>query len=202
MAIKKLNLAVLISGSGSNLQALIDACAKPDFPAQINVVVSNRPDAFGLQRAEKAGIPTEIVDHKKYKERGDFEKVLQNVLGKYSVDLLCLAGFMRILTPPFVAKWNNKIINTHPALLPKHGGEGMYGEHVHKSVLAAGDAESGVSIHYVIPEVDRGEIILQRRVKVEPGDTHETLAKRVLAEEHLAYVEAVRMIAQKTQKQA
>lgn len=197
MAVKKLNLAVLISGSGSNLQALIDACAKPDFPAQINVVVSNRPDAFGLQRAEKAGIPTEVVDHKKYKERGDFEKVLQNVLGKYSVDLICLAGFMRILTPPFVAKWNNKIINTHPALLPKHGGEGMYGEHVHKSVLTAGDAESGVSIHYVIPEVDRGEIILQRRVKVEPGDTHETLAKRVLAEEHLAYVEAVRMIAQK-----
>lgn len=197
---KKINLAVLISGNGSNLQALIDACAQPDFPAKITVVISNKPDAFGLQRAEKAEIPTEIVDHKKYKERGDFENVLQNVLGKYSVDLICLAGFMRILTPPFVMKWQGKIINTHPALLPKHGGEGMHGEHVHKAVLAAGDPESGVTIHYVIPEVDRGEIILQKRVKVEVHDTHETLAKRVLAEEHKAYVEAVRMIAEKHKK--
>ncbi|MGB4107295.1 MAG: phosphoribosylglycinamide formyltransferase [Alphaproteobacteria bacterium] len=202
MAVAKINLAVLISGSGSNLQALIDACAKPDYPAKINVVISNRPNAYGLKRAEKAGIPAEIVDHTKYANRIDFESVLQNVLGKYPVDLICLAGFMRILTPEFVARWQGRIINTHPALLPKHGGKGMFGEHVHKSVLAAGDAESGVSIHYVIPEVDRGEIILQRRVKVEPGDTYETLAARVLAEEHIAYEEAVRMIAEKKQKQA
>ncbi len=202
MAVAKINLAVLISGSGSNLQALIDACAKPDYPAKINVVISNRPNAYGLKRAEKAGIPAEIVDHTKYANRIDFESVLQNVLGKYPVDLICLAGFMRILTPEFVARWQGRIINTHPALLPKHGGKGMFGEHVHKSVLAAGDKESGVSIHYVIPEVDRGEIILQRRVKVEPGDTHETLAARVLAEEHIAYAEAVRMIAEKKQKQA
>jgi phosphoribosylglycinamide formyltransferase 1 len=200
MAIEKLHLAVLISGNGSNLQALIDACKNPDYPAKISVVLSNKADAFGLQRAEKADIPTEIVDHKKYKNREEFESVLQNVLAKYKVDLICLAGFMRILTPSFVAKWDRKMINTHPALLPKHGGEGMYGEHVHKAVLTAGDDESGVTIHYVIPEVDRGEIILQKRVKVEPGDTHETLAKRVLAEEHIAYTEAVRMIAQKNLK--
>lgn len=193
----KLKLAVMISGSGSNLQALIDACKNPDYPAEIVVVISNRPDAFGLERAKKAGIPAEIVDHKAYKSREEFEGALQDVLAKHPVELICLAGFMRILTAPFVAKWEGKIINTHPALLPKHGGEGMHGENVHKSVLAAGDTESGVSIHYVIPEVDRGEIILQRRVKVEPGDTHESLAKRVLAEEHIAYVAAVRMIAEK-----
>lgn len=197
MAVAKINLAVLISGSGSNLQALIDACAKPDYPAKINAVISNRPDAFGLQRAEKAGIPAETIDHTKYANRGDFENVLHNVLGKYNIDLICLAGFMRILTPEFIAKWEGKIINTHPALLPKHGGKGMYGEHVHKAALAAGDKESGVTIHYVIPDVDRGEIILQRRVRVEPNDTHEALAARVLAEEHIAYVEAVRMIAEK-----
>lgn len=200
MAIKKINLAVLISGSGSNLQALIDACAAPDYPAKISVAISNKPGAFGLQRAEKAGIPVETVDHTKYANRGDFENVLHNVLGKYNIDLICLAGFMRILTPDFIAKWEGKIINTHPALLPKHGGKGMYGEHVHKAVLAAGDQESGVTIHYVIPDVDRGEIILQKRVKVEPGDTHEALARRVLAEEHKAYAEAVRMIAEKNLK--
>lgn len=194
----KLNLAVLISGGGSNLQALMDACAQPDFPAQIKVVISNRPDAFGISRAEKAGIPTAIVDHTLFKSREEFEAALQKILKQYPVDLICLAGFMRILTPGFVGQWDGKIINTHPALLPKHGGKSMHGEHVHKAVLAAGDTESGVSIHYVIPEVDRGEVILQRRVKVEPGDTHETLAARVLAEEHKAYPEAVRMIAEKS----
>lgn len=196
MGVKKINLAVLISGSGSNLQALINACNNPDFPAKINVVISNRPEAYGLQRAANAGIPAEIIDHKKFKNRQEFEKELQNTLEKYPVDLICLAGFMRILTPAFIARWQGKIINTHPALLPRHGGKGMYGEHVHRAVLAAGDAESGVSIHYVIPEVDQGALILQRRVKIEPGDTPETLAARVLEQEHIAYPEAVRLIAE------
>jgi len=202
MAIDKIHLAVLISGSGSNLQALIDACANPDYPAQIDVVISNVSDAFGLERAKKAGIPTAIVDHKDYSGREAFEAAIAEELAKYKIDLVCLAGFMRILTPGFVDKWEGKMINTHPALLPKHGGKGMHGEHVHKAVLAAGDSESGVSIHYVIPEVDRGEILLQRRVAVKPGDTAESLAKRVLTEEHVAYVEAVRMIAEIHQKRA
>ena len=193
----KLNLAVLISGSGSNLQALIDACAQEHFPAQINVVISNRPGAYGLERAERACIPAFVVDHKTYSGREDFETALQETLAQYPVDLICLAGFMRILTAGFINKWPNKIINTHPALLPKFGGKGMYGEHVHNAVLAAGETESGASIHYVIPEVDQGPVIIQRTVPVEDGDSAETLATRVIAQEHIAYPEAVRMIAEK-----
>ena len=191
----KLHLAVLISGGGSNLQALIDACAEDGFPAQIDVVISNRPGAFGLSRAEKVGIPAETVDHTKFASREAFETAVQNILARYKIDLICLAGFTRILTPGFVGQWRGKIINTHPALLPRHGGVGMHGAHVHKAVLEAGDEESGVTIHYVIPEVDRGEIILQRRTCVLKDDTPESLAARVLAEEHMAYVEAVRLIA-------
>ncbi len=194
---KKINLAVLISGGGSNLQALIDACAKPDFPAQISVVISNKPSVRGLERAKEANIPARLVDHRSRSSRDLFEHDLQGALAEFDIDLICLAGFMRILTPAFVKQWEGRIINTHPALLPKHGGEGMHGEHVHKAVLAAGDAESGATIHYVIPEVDRGDIILQKRVKVMPWDTVETLAARVLKQEHIAYPEAVRLIAEK-----
>ena len=192
-----LKLAVLISGSGSNLQALIDACARSDYPAQIEVVISNRPDAYGLERAKAAGIPALCIDHKEFNGRAAFEKELQNALTDYEIDLICLAGFMRILTPDFIEKWPNKIINTHPSLLPKFGGEGMYGDHVHNAVLEAGERESGCSIHFVIPEVDKGELILQKTVPVKDGDTIESLAARVIAQEHIAYVEAVRMLAEK-----
>lgn len=191
----KLNIAVLISGRGSNLQALIDACAMPDFPAKISVVISNRPGAYGLERAEKAGIPALTIDHKAHGGREGFENALQAALEQYPVNLICLAGFMRILTAGFIRRWENRIINTHPALLPKFGGAGMYGEHVHRAVLAAGETESGASIHYVIPEVDQGPVILQRRVPVLPGDSVETLAARVVEQEHLLYPEAVRLIA-------
>ncbi|MCB9982568.1 MAG: phosphoribosylglycinamide formyltransferase [Rhodospirillales bacterium] len=197
MAVEKLNLAVLISGNGSNLQALIDACTLLDFPARVAVVISNRPGAYGLERAAKAGIPAITLDHKSYTGRSDFEDALQSALSDYPVDLICLAGFMRILTADFINRWPNKIINTHPALLPKFGGKGMYGEHVHTAVLAAGERISGCSIHYVIPEVDQGPVILQKTVPVEDGDSIETLAARVIAQEHIAYPEAVRMIAEK-----
>lgn len=202
MSDQKLNLAVLISGGGSNLQALIDACADPAYPAQISVVISNRPEAYGLERARAASIPAICIDHKDYQGRAAFEDALQAELKKHPVDLICLAGFMRILTADFINHWPNQIINTHPALLPKFGGEGMYGEHVHAAVLAAGERESGASIHYVIPEVDQGPLILQGAVPVEPGDTVETLAKRVLAEEHRLYPAAVAQIANERQKQA
>lgn len=192
---EKLNLAVLISGSGSNLQAIINACAEPDFPARLQLVLSNRPEAYGLERAKKAGIPHFCVDHALYKNRTDFEAALQEKLEKYPVDLICLAGFMRILTGDFISKWPNKIINTHPALLPKFGGKGMFGAHVHAAVLAAGETESGASIHYVIPEVDQGPVILQKTVPVLADDTTETLAARVIAQEHKAYPEAIRQIA-------
>ena len=191
----RLNLAVLISGSGSNLQALIDACANSDFPAQIVLVISNNPDAYGLQRARDAGIKTAIINHKDFDNRAAFEDEIQAALDKQPIDLICLAGFMRILTAGFVEKWPQRILNTHPSLLPKFGGEGMYGHHVHQAVIDAGEAESGCSIHYVIPEVDQGPVIIQKTVKVMPEDTAETLAERVIAREHIAYPEAVRLLA-------
>ena len=194
---KRLNLAVLISGGGSNLQALIDACTAHDFPAQIQVVISNRPDAYGLERAQQAGIPAITVDHKEYQGREEFENALQEHLSQYSIDLICLAGFMRILTSGFISNWPEQIINTHPALLPKFGGEGMYGHNVHEAVLAAGEAQSGASIHFVIPEVDQGEVIVQQAVDVMDGDTADTLAARVLEQEHIIYPQAVKIIAQK-----
>ncbi|HOO82908.1 MAG TPA: phosphoribosylglycinamide formyltransferase [Alphaproteobacteria bacterium] len=197
MSADKLNLAVFISGNGSNLQALIDACKDPDFPARIALVVSNRPGAYGLERAKKAEIPAITIDHKNYTSRSEFENALQDTLKDYPVDLICLAGFMRILSAGFVNRWTNKIINTHPALLPKFGGKGMYGEHVHRAVLDAGEPQSGCSIHYVIPEVDQGPVIVQKAVPVQAGDSVETLAARVIAQEHIAYPEAVRMIAEK-----
>jgi len=199
----RLNLAVLISGSGSNLQALIDACANSDFPAQIVLVISNNPDAYGLQRARDAGIKTAIINHKDFDNRAAFEDEIQAALDKQPIDLICLAGFMRILTAGFVERWPQRILNTHPSLLPKFGGEGMYGHHVHQAVIDAGEAESGCSIHYVIPEVDQGPVIIQKTVKVMPEDTAETLAERVIAREHIAYPEAVRLLAdEKLKKRA
>lgn len=191
----KLRLAVLISGSGSNLQAIIDACARPDFPAQIEVVISNNPDAYGLERARMASIPAVIIPHTDYKSRAEFDAALHNALGRYPVELICLAGFMRILTSEFIEKWPQRIINTHPSLLPEFGGEGMYGDRVHKAVLDAGKQESGSTIHFVIPEVDKGEIILQRRIPVHENDSVETLAARVQAQEHRAYPEAIALLA-------
>ena len=196
MAQKPLNLAVLISGSGSNLQAIIDACAKSDFPAVIKTVISSRPDAYGLERARKAGIPALSLDHKAYSTRENFEGVIQENLEKHDIDLICLAGFMRVLTSDFIEKWPNKIINTHPSLLPKFGGKGMYGMHVHRAVLEKNETVSGSTIHYVIPEVDKGEIILQKEVPVLESDTPETLSDRVIAQEHIAYPEAILKIAQ------
>lgn len=198
-----LNLAVLISGNGSNLQALIDACAQVDFPAQISLVISNNPDAFGLHRARDAGIKTAIINHKDYGSRGEFEDEIQAALDKQPIDLICLAGFMRILTSSFVERWPDRIINTHPSLLPKFGGEGMYGLNVHKAVIEAGESETGCSIHFVIPEVDQGPVILQKTVSVRPEDTAESLAERVVAREHIAYPEAVKLLAgEKLKKQA
>lgn len=200
MSAQKLHLAVFISGGGSNLQALIDACATPDFPAQIDVVISNRPEAYGLERAQKAGIDTVVVDHTNYQSREDFDAALLGALQPYGIDLICLAGFMRILTSDFIAAWEGKIINTHPSLLPKFGGEGMHGSHVHKAVLEAGETTSGASIHYVIPAVDQGDLIVQKEVPVLQDDTPETLAARVLEQEHIAYPEAVALIARQRLK--
>lgn len=187
---KKLNLAVFISGRGSNLQSLIDACQNADFPARITLVLSNKPDAYGLQRAAQAGIPTCVVDHKNYAGREAFEDALQDALQQHSVDLICLAGFMRILTAGFVQPWEGRMINIHPSLLPAYKGLDT-----HARAIQAGEKYAGCSVHYVTPGMDEGPIIIQRAVPIEAQDTAETLSARILPEEHIAYPEAVRMIA-------
>lgn len=191
---KKLKLGVLVSGRGSNLQAIIDAIERNELPAQIAVVISNRPDAYALERAKKHNIPAIVIDHKYFGSREEFEARLIEELNRYGVDLVCLAGFMRILSPYFVNHFKNRILNIHPALLPV--AKGLYGEQVHKAVLESGAKFSGCTVHFVTEDVDGGPIIIQRVVPVKDDDTIETLAERVLAEEHRAYPEAIRLFAE------
>lgn len=188
----KLGLAVLISGRGSNLQSIIDACRIDNFPAQINLVLSNTPDAYGLVRATENNIPTRVVSHKSFETKADFETEILSILDEFNIDLICLAGFMRILSPTLITPWEGRIINIHPSLLPKYKGL-----HTHQRAIDAGDTESGCTIHYVTPGVDEGEIILQKSVPIIEGDTADSLAARVLTQEHIAYPEAIRIIAQK-----
>jgi phosphoribosylglycinamide formyltransferase-1 len=187
----RLKVAVLISGRGSNLKALIDACAAPDFPAEIVLVVSNRADAGGLAYAKHAGIPTAVVEHKNFATREDFDAAMQAQLEKAGAQLICLAGFMRILSEGFVRAWQGRMINIHPSLLPA-----FKGAHVHEQVLTAGVLVSGCTVHFVTPELDSGPIILQAEVPVEPQDTPESLAARVLEAEHVLYPRALRKIAE------
>ncbi len=187
----KLKVGALISGRGTNLQALIDAAADPDFPAEVVLVVSNQPDAAGLARAAAAGIPAVTVDHRAYDGREAFEEAMTAALTAAGVELICLAGFMRILTESFVDHWWDRLINIHPSLLPA-----FRGLHVHERVLEHGTRFSGCSVHYVRPAMDDGPIIVQAAVPVLSDDTAETLAERVLAEEHIVYPLAVRLIAE------
>lgn len=191
----KLKLAVLISGRGSNLQALIDACRDPSFPAEIRLVLSNRADAPGLARAKEAGIQTSVVDHKAYPDRSSFEKGMQKEIVESDAELIVLAGFMRVLTAEFVNLWPNRMINIHPSLLPDYKGL-----NTHARALADGKKEAGCTVHYVVPEMDSGPIIVQKRVPILPGDTPDILAQRVLEQEHLAYIEAVRIVARTLNK--
>ena len=186
-----LNIAVLISGRGSNLQALIDAAQKPGYPAKIACVISNVPDAGGLARAKAANIPTQVIDNRPFKSREEFEHALDARLNEYKVQLVCLAGFMRLLTPWFVERWRDRLINIHPSLLPLYPGLDT-----HRRALEAGDKTAGCTVHFVRTGTDTGPTILQATVPVQPGDTPETLAARVLEAEHLTYVEAVRAIAE------
>ena len=192
MVISPLNLAVLISGRGSNLQALINACDEPDFPASIKVVISNEPDAYGLQRAKQAEIPAHVIPHRSFENKQGFETALLKTISEYSADLIGLAGFMRILSPEFIQKWPGEIINIHPSLLPAYKGL-----NTHERVIEDSAPESGCTVHYVTPELDSGEIIVQKRVPVLSSDTPEALAERVLEQEHLAYPEAIRILAEK-----
>ncbi|MFZ5690766.1 MAG: phosphoribosylglycinamide formyltransferase [Pseudomonadota bacterium] len=183
--------AILISGRGSNMTALIEAARDPSYPAEIALVVSNRPDAAGLQRAAEAGIATAIVDHKAYgKDREAFERALQDVLQQHRIEIVCLAGFMRILTAWFVAQWPEKMLNIHPALLPA-----FKGLDTHRRAIEAGAKEHGATVHFVVPEMDSGPIVAQGRVPVLDGDTEASLAARVLAVEHRIYPLALKLVA-------
>ena len=181
---------VLISGRGSNLKSLIDATQQDDFPAEIVVVISNRPDAGGLDHARKANIPTLVVDHKEFETRTDFEDKLDEALREYDVELVCNAGFMRLLTEHFVAKWLNRQINIHPSLLPSYKGL-----HTHERVLKDGIKITGCSVHFVRTDMDSGPIIAQAAVAVLANDTPDTLAARVLDAEHKLYPHALKLVA-------
>jgi phosphoribosylglycinamide formyltransferase-1 len=179
---------VLVSGSGSNLQALLDAAAA-DLPLEVRAVISNRPDAYGLERAARAWVPTRALDHTRFPDRTSFEAALAELIDGFEPELVLLAGFMRILEPDFVARYSGRMINIHPALLPAYPGL-----HTHRRCLEAGDAEHGASIHFVTAEVDGGPVFMQVRVPVAPDDDPDTLAARVLAQEHRLYPAAVRLL--------
>ncbi|MEN9500727.1 MAG: phosphoribosylglycinamide formyltransferase [Pseudomonadota bacterium] len=180
-------LVVLISGSGSNLQAVMDAIDAGSIAAEVVAVISNRFDAYGLQRAFNAGIPAEILDHKNFESREAFDLALQTRIDEFAPDLIILAGFMRILTPAFVQHYTGRMLNIHPSLLPLYKGI-----HTHQRVLDDGAKEHGVSVHFVTPELDGGPVIMQAKIPVLPSDTSNSLAKRVQVQEHVIYPRVVK----------
>ena len=187
----KRRVAILISGRGSNMAALIEAARAKDFPAEIAVVVSNRADAGGLDKAKAAGIPTAVIESKPFgKDRAAFEQALEAVLGDYKIELICLAGFMRLFTAEFVQRWYGKMLNIHPSLLPSFPGLDPHGQ-----AINAGVKISGATVHFVIPETDAGPIVMQGAVVVRDDDTAETLSARILEVEHRIYPEALRLLA-------
>ena len=184
-------VAILISGRGANMAALIATAKEPDYPAEIALVVSNRPDAGGLQRATAEGIATAVVDHARFgKDREAFERAVHALLEAHQIDIVCLAGFMRLLTPWLVSRWSGRMLNIHPALLPS-----FTGLHTHERALEAGVKIHGATVHFVVPEVDAGPIIAQAAVPVLDDDTPDTLAARVLAVERRIYPLALGLVA-------
>ena len=185
-------VAILISGRGSNMAALIAAAKSPDYPAEIALVISNVPDAAGLMHAREAGVTTDAIGHKTFgKDREAFDRAVHSVLQRHAIDIVCLAGFMRLLTPWFVAQWSGRIINIHPSLLPA-----FKGLDTHARAIAEGAERHGATVHFVVPELDAGPIIAQESVPVLPGDTPETLAARVLEVEHRLYPLALKRVAE------
>jgi phosphoribosylglycinamide formyltransferase-1 len=185
-------VAVLISGRGSNLSSLIEATKNQNYPAEIVLVISNVPDAAGLGIARAADIATAVIDHREFsKDRPAFERALQDVLDKNQIDIVCLAGFMRLLTGNFVKQWEGRMLNIHPALLPA-----FKGLHTHRRALEAGAKEHGATVHFVAPELDSVPIVAQEAVEVLDGDTEDSLARRVLAVEHRIYPRALKLLAE------
>tara|TARA_R110002110_G_scaffold284986_1_gene499135 strand:- start:112592 stop:113245 length:654 start_codon:yes stop_codon:yes gene_type:complete len=187
----RLRIGVLISGRGSNLQALIAACATPGFPAEIMLVVSNKPDAQGLDHARAAGIETAVIEHGEFPDRESFDRQVDEKLRASGAELVCLAGFMRLLSSWFVEAWRDRVVNIHPSLLPA-----FKGTNAHAQAIAAGVQLSGCTVHIVRPEMDAGPILVQAAVPVMPDDDEDSLATRILEAEHLCYPHAVRLLAE------
>jgi phosphoribosylglycinamide formyltransferase-1 len=187
----KRKVAILISGRGSNMAALIKAAAQSDYPAEIAVVISNKADALGLERAKASGVPAVVVESKPFgKDRAGFEAKLQAVLDRHQVELICLGGFMRLFTPDFTRRWYGRMLNIHPSLLPCFPGLDPHGQ-----ALRAGVKISGATVHFVIPDTDAGPILMQGAVAVSDHDTAETLSERILEVEHRIYPDALRLLA-------
>jgi len=184
-------IAILISGRGSNMAALIEACRSPQYPAEVALVLSNRPDAAGLVTAREAGIPTKVIEHSDYENREAFDAAMTDILAASGVRLICLAGFMRLLSAEFCRRWWDKIINIHPSLLPAF--KGLY---VHERMLEAGVRIAGCTVHFVRPAVDEGPILVQAAVPIATDDTPESLSARILQQEHCIYPLAVQLIAE------
>ncbi len=188
-------VSVLVSGGGTNLQAVIDAAAADELGgAKVVLVISSSPTAYALERAAKAGIPTKVIGKKTHPDPDERTAAMVEALKEAGTDLVILAGYMSVLQPEFIRAFRGRIINIHPSLIPKHCGMGYFGHHVHEAVLAAGDKESGATVHFVDEGVDTGKIIIQRKVPVLEGDTPDTLAARVLEVEHKIIVEAAREV--------
>jgi phosphoribosylglycinamide formyltransferase-1 len=187
----KKRVAILISGRGSNMAALIEAANEKNFPADIALVISNEPAAKGLELARKNGVATAIVDHRAFSGRAAFEQALQAKLAEARIDIVCLAGFLRVLTATFVEPWRGRMLNIHPSLLPAYKGLDT-----HARALKEGVKVHGCTVHFVVPEIDSGPIVLQAEVAVHPGDTEEALAARVLEAEHRIYPAALKMLAE------
>ena len=194
-AITPIRLVVLISGNGSNLQAIIDDITNNNLPAKIVAVISNKADAYGLERAKIAGIEQRVLPHQDYDTRENFDIALKNLIDSFQPDLIILAGFMRILSNEFVEHFSQKMMNIHPSLLPKYKGL-----NTHQRAIDAGDTEHGCSVHFVTPELDDGPVILQAKVEVKDNDTAETLAARVHEQEHIIYPKAIRLFAKEKNK--
>lgn len=190
-AIRKIRLVVLISGRGSNLQAILDQAVSGELPVEVAAVVSNRPGVHGLERARQAGVPALELDHKNFADRPEFEAALIETIDRRQPDLVVLAGFMRVLTAGFTEHYRGRLLNIHPSLLPK-----FRGLHTHERAIAAGETEHGASIHFVTAELDGGPVIVQARVPVLPGDDSDALAARVLEQEHRLYPLAIRWFAE------
>lgn len=187
---RKIKTAVLISGRGSNMVALTKAAQAPDYPADIALVISNVPTAAGLERARDLGVTAMAIDHTEFSSRRKFEKALHAVLKEAEIELICCAGFMRVLTPWFCSRWENRLLNIHPSLLPKYKGL-----NTHQRALDAGDKKHGCTVHYVTAELDGGEIILQHTISIEPNDRAEILAARLIPIELETYPKALKQVA-------